>query len=484
MAPGRRPAPRPASKGFEFVLSDSKGNPKPSDRKLIRRHVMRGKNTRAHQLPRLPVSWIHTTASGGPQSTSPADSVGRLSGLVKRCGDGSRWDACPRFPFSINVLDTVKFADEVDRPARQMIASFFGTIRELMYPLDLCCEFNASETNWFGWMTNDAAYLHALLFTVSSFHDIAAGRTTQPRTNYHVFKAIRLLNERLADSEMALADSTVAVVMSMAMLCEIAGDVQAARAHTDGLKRIVELRGGIGSFSHAQQLQVKICRVDLSMAISQGSRPYFFQDGVSWDSFFESCPVLKRLRPIPTTAMLRTRRLIKPVDRRLCYIFQDVQDFSQLVNFLLQSHQKIQPGIFQDLLTSLQYRILLLNFGIDNRFAELLRLSMLAYLTVVLFRLPQVKLQYPFLGSQLRTSCQTFTPANDQERRVFAWAMFVGFTSVLDLQDEELTMMLSEMMVPCLGSSWCEVKASLKGVLWIDGIYDGPGQEVYEKFAK
>lgn len=129
-----------------------------------------------------------------------------------------------------------------------------------MYPLDLCCEFNASETNWFGWMTNDAAYLHALLFTVSSFHDIAAGRTAQPHTNYHVFKAIRLLNERLADSEMALADSTVAVVMSMAMLCEIAGDVQAARAHTDGLKRIVELRGGIGSFSHAQQLQVKICR--------------------------------------------------------------------------------------------------------------------------------------------------------------------------------------------------------------------------------
>jgi hypothetical protein len=220
------------------------------------------------------------------------------------------------------------------------------------------------------------------------------------------------------------------------------------------------------------------------MAISQGSRPYFFQDGVSWDSFFESCPVLKRLRPIPSTAMLRTRRLIKPVDRRLYYIFQDVQDFSQLVNFLFQSHQKIRPGIFQDLLTSLQYRILLLDFGIDNRFAELVRLSMLAYLTVVLFRLPQVKLQYPFLGSQLRTSCQTFKPANEQERRAFAWAMFVGFMSALDLQDEELTMMLSEMMVPCLGSSWGEVKASLKEVLWIDGIYDGPGEEVYEKFAK
>ncbi|KAI8716461.1 hypothetical protein NCS52_00940000 [Fusarium sp. LHS14.1] len=483
MAPGRRPAPRPASKGFEFVLSDSKGNPKASDRKLIRRHVMRGKNTREHQPPRLPDSWIHTTAASESQLTFPADPLSHPGGLVKRCGDGSIWDTCPWFPFSINVLDTVKFADEVDRPARQMIASFFGTIRELMYPLDLCCEFNASETNWFGWMTNDAAYLHALLFTVSSFHDLAAGRTAQPRTNYHVFKAIRLLNERLADRKMALADSTVAVVMSMAMLCEIAGDAQAARAHTDGLKQIVELRGGISSFSHAQQLQVKICRVDLSVAISQGSRPYFFQDGVSWDSFFESCSVLKRLRPVPSAAMLHTRRLIKPVDRRLYYIFQDVQDFSQLVNFLFQSHQRIQPGVFQDLLTSLQYRILLLDFGIDNRFAELLRLSMLAYLTVVFFRLPQVKLQYPFLGSQLRTSCQTFEPANEQERKVFAWAMFVGFMSALDLEDEDLTMMLAEMMVPCLGSSWVEAKASLKEVLWIDGIYDGPGQEVYEKFV-
>lgn len=132
--------------------------------------------------------------------------------------------------------------------------------------------------------------------------------------------------------------------------------------------------------------------VDLNMAITKGSRPHFFQDCISWDSSFESCPILKRLRPSPSTAILRTGHLIKPLDRRLYYISRDVQDLSQLVNFLFQSHQRLQPRIVQDLLTSLQYRLLLLDFGIDDRFAELLRLSMLAYMTVVFFCLSQVKL--------------------------------------------------------------------------------------------
>lgn len=62
--------------------------------------------------------------------------------------------------------------------------------------------------------------------------------------------------------------------------------------------------------------------------------------------------------------------------------------------------------------------------------------------------------------------------------------MFVGFMPALDLEGEELTMLLPEMIIPCLGSSWCEVKVRLEEVSWIDGIYDGPGREIYEKFAK
>lgn len=129
-----------------------------------------------------------------------------------------------------------------------------------MYPIDVCMHFDVSKTPWFHWLFSDAAYLHSILFTVGLLHDAALGGKLSKKTSFHVWKTLNLLTQNIADQDLALADSTVATIVSMCMVAELFGDHQSAAAHVAGMHQIVELRGGIESFRHNLQLQIKICR--------------------------------------------------------------------------------------------------------------------------------------------------------------------------------------------------------------------------------
>lgn len=128
-----------------------------------------------------------------------------------------------------------------------------------MYPIARYHRSDSANTYWFHWTQVDLAYLHSILFTASFFYDNLAGYESK-RTKYHSFRTISELNKQLADAETALTDSTTTVVMAMAFIAECFGDVDAAHMHVMGLKRIVELRGGMESYASKPLLQAKLRR--------------------------------------------------------------------------------------------------------------------------------------------------------------------------------------------------------------------------------
>lgn len=128
-------------KEFAFVLGDPHGVPKAADRKLIRSHVMRGKNTREKPSPELPAPWIHATATATSRSQRPlrpgseeddrgedADTplAAQLnSSFVERVQNTRRnypnQGYSPWLPIAVDQLDTVQLAENVDKQSRQML---------------------------------------------------------------------------------------------------------------------------------------------------------------------------------------------------------------------------------------------------------------------------------------------------------------------------------------------------------------------------
>lgn len=128
-----------------------------------------------------------------------------------------------------------------------------------MYPIARYSFSDAADAYWFHWIQVDLAYLHSILFTTSFFYDTLAGQKSES-TKYHSYRTIQELNKQLADSETALSDSTTTVIMSMALISACFGDLESAHIHMEGLKRIIDLRGGMVSYKSRPLLQAKLYR--------------------------------------------------------------------------------------------------------------------------------------------------------------------------------------------------------------------------------
>ncbi|KAK2013452.1 hypothetical protein LZ32DRAFT_658025 [Colletotrichum eremochloae] len=451
---------RSANKGFAFVITDTSGKPNSEDRKLIRSHVMRGKNRR--------VSYEKAKRASARAAENDPDTPQEMSQVYHVPND----------------LYMVQFAEEVDAASRAMVFEFYGVIKEIMYPVEWCLRFDDSKTSWFYWLLSDAAFLHSILFTVGMLHDSVGGETSQ-RTSFHVWRTLNLLNRHISDKSLALADSTIATVVSMCMAYETFGQRASAAAHVRGLRRIVELRGGVESFRHNLQLQVKICRVDIGWSLCTGEKPLYYRD-ISWESAFT--PILGD----PPTGFKHDQHLsdirlfIDSIDRRMGNVFQDLHDFSRLANFLVKTGRKIDPNVFQNLMTSIQYRLLYLEPIEQSSVSETFRLGMISYIATLFLKVQGAKITLTFLAGQLRSHCQKLHVSElstTTVRLMFVWTLVVGAISVFEECDDLWLLPKLASLRDSLGPTWPEAKASLEKVMWMELVHSPDGIKVFQKLV-
>lgn len=196
---------------------------------------------------------------------------------------------------------------------------------------------------------------------------------------------------------------------------------------------------------------------------------------------------LIQAKSLDTSCFSRSRHLTRGLDRGLHSCFEDVQVLSQLINSSHASGEKLSDMVLEGFLTSIQSRLLLLDFHGHhcNPLAELLRLSLHAYLTTVFWNFPGLKTQYPHLAAQFREVCLMFSPATAGESFLFGWALMVGAVSLFHGQDQDwLTEILYPLIDTTLGTMWLEVKVSLGQVMWIGSLHDDPGVEVFSRYLR
>jgi hypothetical protein len=109
---------------------------------------------------------------------------------------------------------------------------------------------------------------------VSAFQDLVKMQLTQGRGKYdegwdaefslstrnRLRHTIKLLQDKLQDPKKQVDDTTTATIISLAFMADAMEDTQAFEAHSNGLRRIVRMRGGLQGYTHNRQLQIKLCR--------------------------------------------------------------------------------------------------------------------------------------------------------------------------------------------------------------------------------
>ncbi|KAI1417357.1 hypothetical protein F5Y13DRAFT_177214 [Hypoxylon sp. FL1857] len=127
------------------------------------------------------------------------------------------------------------------------------------------------EGTWVQALQLDKAATHAFIAMIAAMHNSLAMWADTSTIDFHRFQAVKSINERLnlegKDDSKPISDGLVVAVALLVNIEAFIGSLAAAAAHMSGLKRMVDLRGGIvEGFQHSTILQRSISWADYSYA--------------------------------------------------------------------------------------------------------------------------------------------------------------------------------------------------------------------------
>jgi hypothetical protein len=85
------------------------------------------------------------------------------------------------------------------------------------------------------------------------------GGLNSPEALYHVSQTFALVRKRL-ESDEALSDTTIGIILMLILQEQIRKEDKEAEIHYKGLRKMVELRGGLCQLEQNPQLLLKICK--------------------------------------------------------------------------------------------------------------------------------------------------------------------------------------------------------------------------------
>jgi len=285
----------------------------------------------------------------------------------------------------------------------------------------------------------------------------------------HLSQTCQLVNQKLS-SPQALSDITVAVVVCICIYEQLRGDTQKRRLHMDGLRRMIELRGGIGELQQNNALLQKICRSDITLALHEGSPTRFFWDGMprlAIDSALGNAKT--RTEDLP--------KAFRDFPSGLSQLIVDVTDLSHLLN-RSPAGPRLEPYAFQATMISLFNRLIQFRFlksqPATDAMEDAVHLGLMAFMTtLLLFFGRRQQLPYELLSKRLITSLQKIRDSCPDELPVALWLLIVGSISVFDQvgkawSAEEIKTIARDMAV----ESWDSLRGAIGRFPWIRALHD------------
>lgn len=154
--------------------------------------------------------------------------------------------------------------------------------------------------------------------------------------------------------------------------------------------------------------------------------------------------------------------------------------FCSVINFAVESRQRISTETLLEAMASVMYRLLHMNFELNSR-DEAIRLGLLAFSSHVFLQWTHLGVSYSHLKSifracLLRLSCSHICP------QLRLWLLMAGVVSIFDAADDEwITPLLLVNIDLCKMESWGQIRQLLKSFLWVDLLHDKPSGRIAYK---
>ncbi|KAH8653872.1 hypothetical protein BX600DRAFT_471789 [Xylariales sp. PMI_506] len=453
-----------------FIFTDSNGKAEPSKRKLIRKHVMLGKNrgkTRnaklTHQSLPCDLRYHHENPDEFP---GPCMKV-CYSAITKKVGSD---------------LSFTQFAADVETPLLHDLLKFSFIAKRVMYPLESCIVFhrnNKVDSSWIELWATDAAYMHAAVFASQAYILYTSAKDcpmVARQVVVHHSKALRLLRERISASHIGdkTSDSTVLVVLYLALHAYFMNDHSTAIHHMEGLRNIVDLRGGLIAFSHNTKLVMELLKCDLGIALSNGTITTFFNEQsldiimphelvLPWKD--ELCPAVSDLRL--DTVLTRSWELSK----RFC----------SMINSAVKHKRQLPKETVMNAMAALMYPLLRMSYCNPFSDDEAIRLGLLVFSFHVFLNWQGMKLPNTYLPQTYRNCLINLKSSGTFPAQAFVWLLMVGSLSIFTIDDDPwLLDWLHVSIELCKANTWVELREQLKEFPWIDMLHDKPAQLVFD----
>ncbi|KIW90657.1 uncharacterized protein Z519_08440 [Cladophialophora bantiana CBS 173.52] len=321
---------------------------------------------------------------------------------------------------------------------------------------------------WFDPLKFDAAYLHVTVFAAEVFMNKILGReypTTNQDATVHFLKGIQILRKMLllGDENTKPSDSTIAVVLTLAVSAFFMGEDEAFKHHMVGLRKMVNLRGDVVAF-RGSKLLTEMFRCDIGMAMQSGSEPIFFNNP-------RSEPVV----PYPDQKLLSIRNstwvispqhelesLLRKMDASLVEAWRVMERFRSIVNLAVETQRMISPGFLYDTMASVMYRLLHMSFETGS-VNEAVRLSLLGLTYNVFLKWQYLRLPYVYFPSIYKSCLLDPKLIDGAASHIMLWFLMVGAVSTFTISDHPwLKDCLREHIDRCQVKSWNEMRGVLK----------------------
>ncbi|KAF1974681.1 hypothetical protein BU23DRAFT_88907 [Bimuria novae-zelandiae CBS 107.79] len=255
-----------------------------------------------------------------------------------------------------------------NRTTKNLLKNFVQKYSIDLVPLDPHQTASRATTNWIsrGIMSATGAPFIYAIFTASSLYGLATGSGNPQDVLQHKISAISEINKQLNDSRTRVDDNNLAAVFML--LCIEEGAVSSLdssddadwaplqrKAHLDGLKTMIQRRGGLSALGSNQCLQTFILLHTVAHAVSTFERPYATLMNSTGHIQQYDIPSF-RSRPVST----RTLRLFQPfkLDHDLYNIISNIVVFVGDLNVWNDDpHCPVDPIEMQKHICLLQYRL-------------------------------------------------------------------------------------------------------------------------------
>ncbi|RYP41438.1 hypothetical protein DL767_001076 [Monosporascus sp. MG133] len=309
-------SPQATKPGFQFITSINTIARNDETRRRVRSHARRQKLPNQTSTPslkkeegtqkeriskfRLGTSVSSCTRRKRPSSTENANTDVDMSEATPKwettvIGNKLAITVARELPnFSLLRIETTPLTENLLKycmtvclsPQEKFVEKWFDragapTYMNIHHSSSLAATFATNPGgDWMRSITVDNAATHAFMANVAAMHNSLANWADTTTIDFHRLQAVKSINERLnlegKNIDTPVSDGVIVAVALLVNVESYIGCLAAAAAHMNGLKRIVELRGGLlEGFDYSSLLQRTLAWADFSYATA-AKKPLVF----------------------------------------------------------------------------------------------------------------------------------------------------------------------------------------------------------------